>query len=214
MERSGIFKFVESVHNLEEAKHAILSSANFGHIFIANSYAPQETAEIVELVRTRFKNSRTTFVLLLKEGEHDSTTIANSMVLGFHGFLCEPFSISAIEESVMLSAGVRSKDSSVRLRTATGLMLTESIPLPEQESGTMNGNLWQRVQETCDRYKHLTGESVSVSIVKDLQSLPASQRVPNYNGASKRVRGMFERKLREAVVQLNPLSKAKNDQEI
>ena len=212
MERSGIFQFVESAHCLEEAKQAILSSASFGHIFIANSYAPQETAELIESIKARSKG-RTTFVLLLRSGDQDSQTVANSMVAGFHGFLCEPFSIGAIEESVKLSAAVKSKDSSIRLRTATGLMLTESMPPVDEESGTMNGDLWQRVQETCDRYRHLTGESISVSVVRDLKSLPASQRVPNYNGASKRVRGMFERKLREVVGHLTAPAPLKKDPE-
>lgn len=191
------FKEIDTVQNLDEARASMSLQSPVSHAFISGTFSLTDVATFIDWAKHRQGRRPTAFVLLLKRDHVDSSTVANSMVMGIHGFLIEPFTIDAIENIVKLSQTISQKDSHPRMRAATGLMLTDMFPAPPTEEGAEHENLWKRVNATCDRVKHLTGQSVTMTVVQGLRKLSAAERVPQYDGASKRVRGLLERKIRE-----------------
>ncbi|MFN8389318.1 MAG: hypothetical protein U0136_03410 [Bdellovibrionota bacterium] len=200
--QSSRFRDVRSVHNIEEANLSVIEHNLFDMIFIAESFGENEIAEFIAEIKRGKSGANTAFVLVMKSQIQDSNTVANNMFGGVHGFLCEPFSLDRVEESVKLALAVRNQSSGVRLRAATGLMLTEVIneidPSPPSE-GDSQKSIWQKVNDNCEKYKILTGESVSMSLIKDIKDARPSERMPKYTGVSNRVRGLLERKFREKI---------------
>src|SRR5262249_35099195 len=131
-------------------------------------------------------------------GERTTDIISQNMLVGVHSFVSEPLSVESIEDATRVGNAVRLKASGVRMKAATGLMLAEILEESEKGSGgSEKQNLWERVQNSCERFKELTGQSVTTSVVKDMEGLAPSKRLPRYGGVSKRVKAVFERKLRE-----------------
>lgn len=196
--RCSRFKEVFSVHNLEEAYQSIQGSEKIEYIFLSNTFGQEQIAAFVERVKKTPGRGECAFVMVLGKEGQETSTIASNMLVGIHGFICEPLSAENVERAAQLASAVRLQESGVRLRAATGLMLAEVMEANDPQKGDGNrGSLWNRVQESCERFKELTGESVSVSVVRELQEAPPSKRIPKYNGVSSRVRSVFERKFKE-----------------
>lgn len=197
MERAQIFSAVETIQNLDEARTTLVTNQPFTHIFLSSTFSMPDVAKFIDWAKRRKPDQMLAFVLLLRPGQADSGNVANNMVMGIHGFLFEPFTLESIENVVNLSRTVSQKDSHMRMRAATGLMLTDMFPTEKAHPDDPPENLWQRVNSTCERVKHLTGQSVTMTVVQGLKKLSSAERVPQYDGASKRVRGLLERKIRE-----------------
>ena len=187
---SGRFSEVRSVHNLEEARRTILEGTLFESIFLANKFSQGDLAGFMEAAKVLHQDRQLAFILVLSPEEQNSATVANYMMLGIHGFLNEPFSVGQVDEAIKLGTAVRNRASKVRLRAATGLMLSDVMEADENE--LPKPNLWETVNKNCEQYKLLTGESVSTAVVEELQNLSPAERVPRYNGVSKRVKKLFE----------------------
>ena len=199
--RCPAFRDVVSVHNLGEAQSSIQQDTKTDFVFVTNTFSQEELAKFIEKVKRTPGLGECAFILVLGSEAPDSGTVAQHMFLGVHGFLCEPLSLEGLEQATKLAKAVKLQESTARLRAATGLMLCDVMEENDPQKNSTK-NLWDRVQDGCRSFKELTGESVSVSVVKELKETPSSQRAPSYNGVSSRVRSVFERKFREHIERL------------
>jgi DNA-binding NtrC family response regulator len=196
------FHSVHSVHNIDEARLLLDPSQTFDIVFIARSFGEAEIASFIDSVKRTGQGRETAFVMLMKAGEPDSVLVANSMFGGVHGFLCEPFSFERVEDAARLASAVHAQASRTRLRAATGLLLDDVIeeldPSSAEEKAAMR-SIWEKVNRNCEKYKLLTGESVSLSLIKDIKDMPVADRLPKYEGVSSRVKGLLERKFKQKI---------------
>ena len=196
------FEDVTSVHNLEEAEALYAQGHRYGTHVLADSLEQHDISVFLEKVSKLSKTQDELFIVLLGANDAKSLSVAQHMFVGIHGFLCEPFTGESIAESIALARSVLKQRSSLRLRTAAGLMLNDIVEEFERSNAgagakPQTDDLWTRVQRTCDRYKALTGESISVAIVEPFQQNEASDRLTGYRGVSKRVRERLRTRFKE-----------------
>lgn len=201
LERSSLAVHTTACASVEDGLQALKQPrATYQAVFISQTTEPRELAEFIEAAKKLPSSCDAAIIVLMKSAEMAHSSISDSMIIGAHGFLCEPFTVSAAEEVLNLSRKVRLQHSKVRLRAATGLLLhgiSQEGKSPEEPRGS--GNLWQDVQESCKRYREITGESVTTAVVSALHRIAPSQRISTYNGVSTRVRHLFERKFRRGL---------------
>lgn len=191
---------VVSVHDLKEAQGQ-LSLSPFHLVFISDAFGEEDIAVFIEKARLSPGGAHSAYVLLLKPDSQHRSAVSNGMILGAHGFLCHPFTVSAFEDATVLALKVALQNSKSRLRTATGLMLTNIVEefqeRDKKDKDEIPKDLWQQVQESCETYKRVTGDSITNVVVNALHKVSPSKRIASYNGASKRVRQMFAVKFKK-----------------
>jgi hypothetical protein len=186
LDRLDTFYDTVACQSLSHAEKALDGPAQYRIVFVGNSFDSFQTALFLEHVRESASAQGAAYVLLVQPHESVRDTLSNSMLLGFHGVLCEPFSLSAVEEATMLCPCVRRTETKLRLRTATGLLLSSlsrdpKIHLSKKERGY--ANLLKEAEESCRQFKEQTNESVTTAVIKDLHTQPPSRRIAFYNAA-------------------------------
>ena len=168
----------------------------FDYVLIEDEFETSRTASFIELARKSPVARNASFILLLKEQDQQRQSLAANMMAGLHGFLCDPLSIGALQDALRLADGVKNGSSTERLKAASGLMLFDYFKPSDgwEEGGGQGKSLWEQLQDTYQKYKELTGESLRMPVVRNLTPLKASQRIRFYTGVSERVRKLFERK--------------------
>jgi len=197
LDHMAAFSNVDSVHSLDEATGKFTATKKIQFVFINEQFDDSDTAEFISAAKGSRAYANSAFIMLNTSNEQHKDTIANHMIVGFHGFLFEPYSEDSIFEVVSLSGRVQEQESSARLKAATGLMLTDTI-------AEMNGNAedpvhkdtWEKVKHSCEEYKKITGESLTLAVVGALEKMSPANRLPKYNGASKRVRSLLKEKMK------------------
>jgi len=190
------------VNEIESAATYLQSNQKLNLIFISSAYGEQNVASFIETARDARACADCAYVLLLNQGERKTTAIANHMMIGIHAFLSEPYTFENVDSTARLAQAVRLQSSGDRMKAATGLLLTEILegsPMPPEFAADGKGNMWERVQESCRKYQELTGNSVGGTVIKEIAPLAPSKRLSEIKGMSKRVKGMFESKLKEHV---------------
>jgi hypothetical protein len=190
------FGEIVTSNSIKETLVDSVKASPYRYIFISSGFDRLEIGTFIERFRRTRAGRSSNYIIILKPEEQDMASVANSMMLGAHGFLCEPFSVMALSRICQLSRDVNTKGSFARLKAATGLMLSEflsSEDLSDQNVSTADQrNLWDRVQDTYRRYRLLTGESLSGPVIQHVQNATPEQRMKLYSGVSERVRKLVE----------------------
>lgn len=198
LEYMPAFLEVDSAHSLDEAETSFLAKKKMNFVFIADHFEESAIAEFISRTKKSAQGKDTAFIMLHSSNLQNKDTIANQMILGFHGFLFEPYSEASILEVVSLSGRVKQQQSNARLKAATGLMLTDTIAEinGENEEEASHLDTWQKVKHSCEEYKKITGESLTLAVVGALDKMGSSARLPSYTGASRRVRSLLKEKMK------------------
>ena len=187
-------EIVQSVPSLARGLSLLESWPGYDVVFVSAYLNADAVSDFVEEARSKSIGYRATYILLFDKDTEKRVTIANNMLLGFHGFLTWPFEEHTLDEIIELSSKVHGHDSVLRLRVATGLMLTEMRENAgiELEEDTLD-DISKQVEASCEWYKQVTGKSVTSGLVKTLEGIAPTKRMFNYKGVSKRVKDLFER---------------------
>lgn len=196
---SDISYTTQSVHSLDEALALLIGGNRFNLYFISGEFDANDIVSFLDRLRRIDRSGSSANILLLSHGSTNSDLVAQHMLCGMHGFLCEPYSEEGLRDSIRLARSVALQQSGDRLRAAAGLMLYDIMDEHESSKGAQvkGKDLWTRVKETCDTYKQLTGESVTNAVIQPMKSSNMETRSTTYRGVSKRVRDLFRKKFRE-----------------
>ncbi len=202
-----------AVADIASASSYLRSNQRLNVVFVAASFGEQNVAKFIESARESRACAECAYVVLLNPDERNTGAVSNHMMIGIHAFLSEPYAFDTIENAVKLAQAVRLQSSGDRMRAATGLLLAqilEGTPGGTEEIGSDagKGNLWDRVQEGCRQYRELTGNSIGGTVIKEIGPLTPSKRLNEYKGISKRVKSMFESKLKEHLQTLTKRSRS------
>lgn len=157
-----------TVGSIAEAAELVAGQPFFHFIFVGSELPEAEVAPFVS--RTKEKRSaagdKPVFVLVLPASESDSQKIASNMMAGFHGFLCEPFSLDSVVELTKLAAKVSEQHTVVRLKAATGILLSDlrDEDQAEKKSSPPAKDLYEKSQQSCKWYNRITNESLTTMI--------------------------------------------------
>ncbi|MCB0343553.1 MAG: hypothetical protein KDD66_00475 [Bdellovibrionales bacterium] len=192
---SGMYSSVDMYDNLDSVGSALVSGGKYDVVFIDETFDNIAFASFIENAKRTQGAKLARFVLLCDDKHRDREIIANGMMAGFHAFLSKPFNVKTLEEIAALADKVHGKGTKHRLRAATGLLLSEIIH-DTGEQAPRPLNLWKEVESSCDWYKKVTGESVTLTVVDPLHQVPAVERVKHYKGVSERVRNLIKERLK------------------
>jgi response regulator RpfG family c-di-GMP phosphodiesterase len=170
--------------DLDEALQTLTPGNNCDIIFISSNYAASDIADFIETAKLTEVGHQTLFVILLQSNDQDTITVANNLFAGVYAFLCEPYSIDTVQESIKVAQHVQISGTHSRLRAATGLILSDMLEGPDESKE----NIWTRVERNCKKFEEITGESIAVTIVNKIRDTKPSKRMPHYEGVSKRVK--------------------------
>lgn len=182
--------------NLIEARQALNSATRVGAIFIRNEFPQSSIATFIEETKKTFVGQDTCFILLISEEDQNSEIVANHLLIGFHGFLCEPFCLESVVETTNIASGVRMCGSKARIKAATGMLLSEMVPA--------GGSLLDQIRRTLKEIRRIAGNSATISVVNSLHKLSPSKRLEGYDGASSRVKDLFRKRLSAYLANSNP----------
>ena len=211
-EHCGHFNEVDAARNFDDARVCVALGTIYSYIFISSSLDPSEAAQFVEDVRLFPGTAMSTIVAFGDKSDGTLDAVANGMLVGIHGFLFEAFTVERLNQIIEIAGKAQAQGTHLRLKAATGLILTEIMDNVSKsgDSGSKDaqrepepkGDLWDRVQNSFDVYKQLTGDSIGTAVAINLQKIAPSKRVPEYRGVSKRVRSLLESKFKSQIKRL------------
>jgi len=126
--------------------------------------------------------------------EHYQTDLlAKYMAIGMHGFLCDPCSLDDMVDVLEVASKMKAHNSDARLKAVSGIMLHELMNDAASKANAEN------IKRCRERYREVTGESISNAVVTMLRHLPPSERGSGYERVRKRVQELFHSKAVEGV---------------
>ena len=216
-EHCGHFVEVEAVQNFEQARINLALGKNYSFIFVSTSFDSSYLAKFVEDARSFPGTSMSTIVAFGTGEDGTVDAVASSMLVGVHGFMFDNFTVERLNEIIDLAGRAQAQGTHLRLKAATGLILSDILDnvsreqgIHPAEPGQKNHDLWDRVQNSFDVYKHLTGESLGTAVAINLQKIAPSKRVPEYRGVSQRVRGLLENGFKNQIKRIVQLGVRQN----
>ncbi len=210
-EHCGQFTEVDAVKNFEEARVSLALGRCYSYIFISAAFDSGYLAQFVEDARLFPGTAMSTIVAFGDQSDGTVDAVANGMLVGVHGFMFDNYTVDRLNEIIRLAGRAQAQGTHLRLKAATGLILSEILENvskseepgnDDSQSRKQNGDLWDRVQNSFDVYKHLTGESLGTAVAVNLQKISPSRRVPEYRGVSKRVKNLLETKFKRQIKRL------------
>lgn len=179
-----------SVNALHDAETLFESKRWFRFVFVGSEFSPHECAAFIENARrSESDTQKCIFILVFTEGEQSAEGVANRLVAGFHGFLCEPISLGAFLELAELAERVSQQRTIFRLKAATGILMSD---LKDEPESSASANLLVQSLDNCASYNARTKESLTVALcrianqrgVERLRSLTAlKEKFRNASGA-------------------------------
>ncbi|MBX7137816.1 MAG: hypothetical protein K1X83_07510 [Oligoflexia bacterium] len=175
-------------------------------IFLSCRFDDKEIAEFVRAAKETKFGQDAAYILVLNTNNQDSSTVANSVMLGLDGFLFEPYSVDQLVEITVLSAKVKKERSVARERIALTLMMTDMMNQLDlvaylKSTGILPETSWKKLTEFAAPLRNLGPESfalycdIAVAMFSNAPAPKRSFKTENYKGASSRVKRKMEQKL-------------------
>lgn len=190
-----IFDSIVLEEQLSRVAGSLASGTVYNYIFIDEAFDRMELASFIEQAKNTAAGKKSCFVLVGGSADTDRQKLASGMITGFHGFLSKPFNLEDLEQVVKLAAKVRAVGSKHRLRAAAGLILADIIQSLEKEDRPSK-TLWREIEDSCNWYKKLTGDSITLAVVDPLHKITGVERVKQSKGLSKLVKNLITSRLR------------------
>lgn len=177
-------------------------------VFLSSKFEDNDIQEFVRRGKETKQGQDSTYILVLGTNNQDSSTIANSVMIGVDGFLFEPYSVDQLVEITTLSAKVRRERGLARERVAITLTVTEMVKQLDlvaflKGAGTEPGTSIKKLRDLAQPLHNLNSETLPIYwevAMKTFEEAPPpkkAMRVDNYKGASSRVKKRMEQKMVE-----------------
>lgn len=191
------FNKIVSYSTIADIKKSITAGPDI--VFLSDSLDLEEAAGFVLWLKATKFGKKTTFVGLCRSGDVDTEKLGDLLALGMHGIIHEPFTAEELETVIQVSRGVRTQGTRLRLKTAAALFLANALDKMTSESGLpVDGkDILTKVKDACRDYKRLTGISLTLDVVR-----PEGKKVSEYHGVSRRVKEIYELRLKSLVGKL------------
>ncbi|MFN8389931.1 MAG: hypothetical protein U0136_06550 [Bdellovibrionota bacterium] len=182
-----------SVGTMSQAKEQLAFERKFRFVFISNEFSDEDCAEFIAKARAgEDPEEKTVFVLIFSGQVQDPELVANRMIAGFHGFLCEPFTLESVTEMAALSAKVSQQQTLIRMKAATGILLSDVGDRPSNQHPAVPLDLLQESQDACTRYNEETNESITMILAGILKRGGIKERLNGVRTLKDRGRSVRE----------------------
>jgi len=190
---------VEGFGTFRDASSAIARGGATDVVFISEDLGKKSIQDFISYQKDGKFGKRICFIGLCGSNDAGSEKIGELLAAGVHGILKEPITYNAVEDALSVSKSFKNQGTKLRLKTAAGLFLSSAVDKLTAEQGlpTNTKDIITKVRDACKDYKRLTGESLTLDAVR-----PSGADVEEYTGISKRVREIYELRLKSLIGRL------------
>ena len=201
----AVFKKTSQLNTLNDAKSALDQNTPCDIIFISQNFDFTEIKKFIEDAKNNPIGEECAFILVLKSDNQDETVIAQSVIIGCHAILSEPYSvdrmyeIAEIANKIKLECEGKRKYQALSMLTKTLAREFDSISLYVKR-GFSYEKAKKKLIEIIGLIKEYQSNSFDLYI-KVLTDI-FSERIPPpqiYSGGSTRVKKKMEDKIKEEV---------------
>ncbi len=179
-------------------------------IFISARFEPDVTAAFIAQAKTLPAGQDAAFVMLMRQRDKESASVASSVLNGADGLLFEPFSVDQLTEITVLAAKVRKERSGAREGAALKFLLSDIINQVDQIAYLKGCNFEtgpsvKKLKEMCTVFQALSEESKVLYVqlaIEAFENAPLPKLIyqrKKYSGASSRVQKRMEQKALSAI---------------
>jgi hypothetical protein len=191
--------------DIAEAKSRLQHGPTADVIFISSDFNSAEVTTFIQGGKESKYGQDAAYILVLKTGAQDSTTVAQNVLIGADGFLFEPYSVDQLVEITALAAQVKKERSKARETAAMSMMLTDVMTALDmmaylKSAGYDISRGQKKLTKMCSFFANLSEGARAIYYEQAVQRFidaPLPQKVfqQNYKGASSRVKKKMEEKL-------------------
>jgi response regulator RpfG family c-di-GMP phosphodiesterase len=156
--QSSYYNKISSVSTIGQALSLLKESPEYDLILVSNSFAEEELARFVtEAAATR--EDRYAFIVVLKPEMQNAAVVLGRMMVGMHGFLCEPFSLDSLMEITEAARKVQEENEERRLLASLPILV--DMMLKQIRRRSRSGLRGRNARPFNARYKKLVEEITS-----------------------------------------------------
>ncbi len=213
-------KFYQS-GSLDEALKKLSGPERCDVVFVSDRMGTEGLPAFIKSAKQAPAGQDAAYVMIVKAGDEMASMIAQSVLLGVDGFLCEPYSVDSLTEITRLASKVRKERSEAREEAAVRFLMgqiSEQISIVAQlKSMKMNAaRETRKLQEMCQIFTTLDEEAkqryqrIAVDVFENAP-LPKPLIKKNYGGASSRVKARLEKKVLDSLSTEAPQKTSSSD---
>lgn len=204
------FGVVTPVGNINEAS-AHLNGEKLTDVVFLSARLPQEQlSPFIQSAKATKGGQDAAYVIVRKNQGDGNTSVAEIMMIGGDGMLCEPYSVDSLLEITLLSARVRKERASERERIAIGLMVKDMIGQLDlvcclKANSCEPGLSIRKLKDVAAMIHALNDESRAVYFDVMAQAFidaplpPKALGVKKYGGASSRVKKRMDQRMADEI---------------
>ena len=204
------FGLVTPMGNISEA-NAFLNGEKVTDVVFLSARLPQEQlSPFIQAAKQSKGGQDAAYVIVTKNAGDGARSIAEIMMLGGDGMLCEPYSVDSLLEITLLSAKVRKERAGEREKVAIGIMIKDLITQLDlvcclKANNCELGLSIRKLKESAAMIAGLPPESQSIYLDVMQQAFidaplpPKALGVKKYGGVSSRIKKKMEQKLADEI---------------
>lgn len=199
------FRKAHHAGSINEAQHFMAAPTPCDVMFISYKLGMDDIKSFIEVAKKTPKGEECAYIMILSADSQDERNIAQSVLIGCHGVLCEPYSVDRLHEiaevakKVKLECGDKRKRAAIQMLMSSILKEFDKLSLYIQR-GFPADRAKKRFVESMKVLKEYQEHSFRLYIdiaIDCFEQAPAPAPEQNYKGGSDRVRKKLEQKLRE-----------------
>ncbi len=190
---------------LDEAKILIRESSVPDFVFLSDELEKAERQQFISWIKDHKDGKRTIFITISGLAATNTESLADYLAEGSHAVLKEPITLQALQDVLKVAKGVKFQGTQTRLKTAAGLFLCSAIDRISEEKGIKvePKDLGTKVKDAIRDFKQMTGVSLTLEAIRPTDTSGGSgSKIDKYSGVSKRVRELYEHRIKYLVSKL------------
>lgn len=179
-------------------------------VFLSERLPQDQIAPFIQMAKQTRGAQDAAYVIVKKDQGNDASAIAEVMMLGGDGLLCEPYSVDSLLEITLLSARVRRERAGERQKLAVGIMVKDLISQLDlvcclKANNCELGLSIRKLKDVAGMIHALDAESRAIYFEVMQQAFidaplpPKALGTKRYGGVSNRVKRKMDQKLAEEI---------------
>ena len=200
------FGAVSPLGSFNEASAQLNSDRITDVIFISSRFPQEQLSPFISAAKATKGGQDAAYVIVTKSAGDGARAIAEIMMIGGDGMLCEPYSVDTLLEITLLSARVKKERSEQREKVAIGIIVKDIIAQLDlvaclRASGCEPGLSIKKLKDLSAMVHGMSPESQRLYIEVATQSFidaplpPKALGVKKYGGVSSRIKKKMEQKM-------------------
>lgn len=189
-----------------EAISALTLSTPIDVVFVSWRLGPDIIRPFIQKAKETVQGQDAAYISVMKSASEGNASVAQVMMDGADGILCEPFSVDQLVEITRLSTKVRGERYESRERAALSLLIPDILKqldlvahikasgLAPETSLKVFRELCQRVKERDER-SHTIYYQIALNAFENAPVPHFETKTKNYGGVSSRVKKRMEQKM-------------------